>query len=197
MLQDRNKRIEHLEERLKTDNDEKMDILQDFEKYKADTEDQRMLWKEETYKLRTELDNINEIVKVNEKGTEERIEREKLLIINEQDSDRHAYQKLLQEYYSLEQRCENLEKQLRVNTKMGFHTRNASDVSNISTFDENSFYNNEIGEEGYSSIHSTPSTQSHSKLENIDSKSDCKFFDLFTSFMSEVLVNFVISIVFK
>lgn len=176
---EKNKSIEKLEETIKNERDEKMDLIQEQEKYRKEAEEQRRVWDEETSKLRKELDNINEIVKMNEKGAEEnlrvRLEAEKLLMLNEQDTERGAYQKLLEEYHSLEQHCENLEKQLRVQNNQGLHKRNISDLSSISGVDETALSATELPEDhGYGSVRSTGSSHTREKLENIDWKCDGK-----------------------
>lgn len=172
---EKSKTIERLEEIIKTERDEKMDLINEHERFRKETEQQQKLWGEETLKLRKELDNINEIVKTNQKGAEEnlrvRLEKEKLMIMNEQDSDRHAYQKLLQEYHSLEQHCEDLEKELRSQSTIALHTRNISDVSSISGVDETHGSATDIAEDhGYGSVRSTSSSHNREALENIDWK---------------------------
>lgn len=174
-LLEKKKTVERLEEIIKTERDEKVDLINEQERYRKETEEQQRLWAEEISKLKKELDNINEIVKTNQKGAEEnlrvRLEEEKLLIMNEQDSDRHAYQKLLQEYHSLEQHCENLEKQLRNQNSMVLHTRNISDVSSISGVDETAGSGADLPEDhGYGSVRSTTSSHNREALENIDWK---------------------------
>jgi hypothetical protein len=73
-----------------------------------------------------------------------RLEEEKLFLISEHDQDRDAYQKLLADYNSLEQRSEALEKEIgrlqRIGTnasgaKKG-HQRNLSDASTVSATSE-------------------------------------------------------------
>lgn len=173
LLMEKNKVIGKLEEEIKLEREEKMDLINEQEKYREETQKQQQLWTQETTKLRKELDNINEIVKMNQKGAEEnlkvRLEEEKMLILNEQDSDRQAYQKLLQEYHCLEQHCEDLEKQLNTRRPSeNSHKRNVSDLSSIDSF----VINSDVGEDfGYSSVRSTASTASQrEKLENIDWK---------------------------
>lgn len=142
LLIDKNKHINNLEETLKTERDEKMDLVEEQEKYRQEAVNQHKYWVEETSKLRKELDNMNEIVKTNQQGAEEnlktRLEQEKTLLISEQDQDRNAYQKLLQEYHYLEQHCEGLEKQMNKQNRLGSpgHVRNLSDISCVSTVDE-------------------------------------------------------------
>lgn len=112
---------------------------------------------------------------MNQKGAEEnlkvRLEEEKNLLQNEHDSDRQAYQKLLQEYHSLELQCETLEKQMNSQHRLNTHMRNISDVSSISTIDENLVSTTDIPEDhGYGSVRSTASSglAYRGKLGNID-----------------------------
>jgi len=73
-----------------------------------------------------------------------RLEEEKLFLISEHDQDRDAYQKLLADYNSLEQRGEALEKEIvrlqrggtsASGAKKG-HQRNLSDASTASAASE-------------------------------------------------------------
>lgn len=186
-LAEKDRTIERFEEIIKSERDEKMDLIHEQEKFRKETEDQQRLWAEETSKLRKELDNINEIVRMNQKGAEEnlrvRLEEEKMLIMNEQDSDRIAYQKLLQEYNSLEQHCENLEKELRKQSITALHKRNISDVSSISGVDEAVVSTTEIPEDhGYGSVRSTASSHNRDTLESIDWKmANGKYFHNFST----------------
>lgn len=177
---EKNKMLSKLENQLKLEQEEKVDLINEYHKYKQNIENQQSLWSQETSKLRQELENINEIVKVNEKGAEEnlkvRIEQEKMLMMNEADSDREAYQRLLQEYNTLEQHCEELKNQLRVQSSSA-HKRNVSDISSICTGDEQML--NELTEDhGYGSVRSTASNSIHAreKLENIDWRQEGKVF---------------------
>lgn len=154
-----------------------MDLINEHDRYKQDTEEQRNVWNEEMSNLRKELNNINEIVKNYEEHGEdnmkERIEHEKLLILNEQDNDRHAYQKLLQEYHCLEQHCEDLEQQLKVQNKQTHHIRNASDVSSISSIADSIVTTSDLPDDhGYGSVRSTTSSSQHPKLDSIDWQND-------------------------
>lgn len=173
LLVDKNKLINQLENDIKLEREEKVDLINDQEKYRMETEQQQELWTQETTKLRKELDNINEIVKTNQKGAEEnlktRIAEEKMLILNEQDSDRQAYQKLLQEYHNLEQHCEELERQFyNHNDHHKQHKRNISDISSMDSFG----IGTELPEDhGYGSVRSTTSSNAQrEKLDNIDWK---------------------------
>lgn len=83
---------------------------------------------------------------------------------------RQAYQQLLQEYHSLEQRCEALEQQLTSQNFHSSHRRNISDISSTSIIDEGLLSTSDIPEDrGYGSTRSTASTSStREKLEDID-----------------------------
>ncbi|KAK4885795.1 hypothetical protein RN001_002066 [Aquatica leii] len=174
LLMEKNKYIDKLEDEIKIERDEKMDLIQDQEKYRFESETQQNLWIQETTKLRKEIDNMTEIALMNEKGAEEsikmRVEQEKNLLLNEHDSDRQAYQKLLQEYNYLEMHCETLQNQLD-NQSKPTHIRNISDVSSISNIDENLLSTADLPEDhGYGSVRSTASSDTplRGKLENIE-----------------------------
>ena len=66
-----------------------------------------------------------------ERGAEEhlksRLEREKDLLLMDQDQDRGAYQRLLKEYHELEQRAEMLEQKLALHAPG--HSRSLSNAS--------------------------------------------------------------------
>lgn len=183
LLVEKNTTIDMLKENLKAEQDEKIDIINEQERIRRETEARQKLWNEETTKLRNELEDFKEIVRVNEKGNEKHlkrmIEEEKLLMLNEQDNDREAYQKLLQNYNSLEQHCEALEKQLAIQKKSTANDSNANDTLNV-RISELVVNNNESQEDhGYGSIKSNNSTDSmkRHKLENIESKPNSKFAD--------------------
>lgn len=166
-----------MKEKLKLEQDEKMDLIQEQERIRDDTESQQKLRSEETCKLRKELDEIREIVRTHEKGAEkhlkEKIEEEKLLLLNEQDSDRHAYQKLLQDYNSLEQHCEKLEKQIAIQHKLPTHARNISDASSISNPDQTLAINSDITEDhGYGTYRGNANSTAGKRgnIESIDWK---------------------------
>ncbi|KAB0805025.1 hypothetical protein PPYR_01995 [Photinus pyralis] len=170
LLIEKNKTIDKLEDELRIERDEKMDLVQDQEKFRNDAEMQQEVWSQETSKLRKEIDNMTEIASMKEKGAEEnlkvRIEQEKNLLLNEHDSDRQAYQKLLQEYHCLEMHCETLQKQLE--PRLPTHARNISDLSSINM--EESINLSEIPEDhGYGSVRSNSSASaSRGKLDNIE-----------------------------
>lgn len=175
LLTEKNKLIEKLETDIKIERDEKMDLINEQDRIKQDIANQQKLWAQETAKLREELENMNEIVRANEKGAEEnlkvRLEEEKLLIINETDSDRGAYQRLLNEYHNLEQYCEELKSQIRAQGHQGLHKRNISDLSSISAIDEVMLTTDVPEDFGYGSVRSTVSNSSaRERLEDVNWK---------------------------
>jgi myosin-5 len=86
---------------------------------------------EEKEKLRADLALSQEKMRSNERGAEEhlksRLEREKDLLLMDQDQDRDAYQRLLKEYHELEQRSELLEQKLALHEPG--HSRSLSNAS--------------------------------------------------------------------
>ncbi|ENN78188.1 hypothetical protein YQE_05340, partial [Dendroctonus ponderosae] len=163
LIIEKNKLVEKLQEELRAEKEEKVDLVTEQEKFRKDVEIQQEVWAQETEKLKKEYENIIEMLKMNEKGAEEniklRLEEEKKEILHEADHERQAYQKLLQEYHDLEQYCEELSKQVNAG---GQHKRNLSDVSSTSTVDVSKLSE----DHGYGSVRSTASTRE--KLENID-----------------------------
>ncbi|KAL1513922.1 hypothetical protein ABEB36_003260 [Hypothenemus hampei] len=157
----KNKVIDKFQEELQAEKEEKMDLITEHDKYRKEVDNQRHLWAEETEKLKKEYENIIEMLKMTEKGNEEnmklRLEEEKKEILYEADHERQAYQKLLNEYHSLEQHCEELERELN---RSGIHKRNVSDLSGISTSDVTE-------DHGYGSVRST-NASTRERLENID-----------------------------
>lgn len=85
----------------------------------------------ENEKLRGELAMSQEKMRTSERGAEEhlksRLEREKDLLLMDQDQDRGAYQRLLKEYHELEQRAEMLEQKLALHAPG--HSRSLSNAS--------------------------------------------------------------------
>ncbi|XP_076267084.1 dilute class unconventional myosin isoform X2 [Rhynchophorus ferrugineus] len=166
LLIEKNKSIEKLQEELSIEKEEKVDLVNEQEKYRKDVENQRELWTQETDKLKKEYENIIEMLKINEKGAEEdiklRLEEEKKEILTEAVQERQVYQKLLQEYHSLEQHCEQLERQLNQKDHVN-HKRNISDISSISTIDISDLPE----DHGYGSVRST-SGKSRERVEEID-----------------------------
>ncbi|KAL3288840.1 hypothetical protein HHI36_003287 [Cryptolaemus montrouzieri] len=156
LLIEKNKNLDKLEKQLKTERDEKMDLIQQREEILKEKESEN----QERIKLLQEIENYKELIRNNEKNAEmqlvTRIEEERQLIFQDQDNDRKAYQKILQEYHDLEQHCEELEKQLSV--RPGSHQRNNSDLSNI-----------DLPEDfGYGSVRSGSSTSTNRERLDIE-----------------------------
>ncbi|XP_066263095.1 unconventional myosin-Va [Euwallacea similis] len=160
LIIEKNKIIEKLQEELQVEKEEKIDLINEHEKYCKEAENQRQGWSEETDKLKTEYENIIEMLKMNKKGVEEnmklRMEEEKKEILTETDQERQAYQNLLEKYQTLEQYCEEMERKLN---RGGNHSSDMSSLSGV--------YSGSIAEDhGYGSVRSTVSTRE--RLENID-----------------------------
>jgi len=178
LLHDKERELETVLISLQHERDEKIDLANEKERVEEERREEVERMNRENSGLKAELDELNEKIKSNEIGAEEvlkaRLEEEKLFLISEHDQDRDAYQKLLTDYNSLEQRNEALEKEIgrlqRVGTnasgaKKG-HQRNLSDASTASA-------TSELPDEdyGYGSVRSAvsvSSSASHQKLENID-----------------------------
>nr|CAI5827729.1 unnamed protein product [Callosobruchus analis] len=149
---EKNKFISKLQEEIVQEREEKADLIHQVEQYKEEMEKQRELWAHETANLRNELENINEIVRMNEKGAEEKlkihIKEQKLMMLQETDDNRESYQRLLQEYNQLEQRYDELKQQVMVNGVNGRHLYLGED-------------------QGYGSTRSTASSGTRERLDNI------------------------------
>lgn len=167
---EKNKDIKKLETELKSEREEKIDLINDHDKYRKENDEQRKLFDLEAAKLRIELDNMNQIVVSNQRGAEEnlkvRIEEEKNLLINEYDQDREAYQKLLEEYHSLETHYEALQQEIGKQNRSNSHVRNNSDISSVT--EDTVIPISDISEDhGYDSVRSFSSTMVRGKLQNI------------------------------
>nr|CAD7573118.1 unnamed protein product [Timema californicum] len=162
---------------LKQEQDEKMDLLNERER--AEKENRALMERlnEDNSQLKAQLNDLNEKIKSNQIGAEEnlkvRLEQEKSFLINEQDQDRDAYQKLLAEYNVLEQRCEALDEELAQRGGAGVkksHNRSHSNTSSISAQEDTLSATSEPPEDdfGYGSVRSTvsaSSVSSHQPLE--------------------------------
>nr|CAD7430254.1 unnamed protein product [Timema monikensis] len=162
---------------LKQEQDEKMDLLN--EKERAEKENRALMERlnEDNSQLKAQLNDLNEKIKSNQIGAEEnlkvRLEQEKSFLMNEQDQDRDAYQKLLAEYNMLEQRCEVLAQRGGAGVKKT-HNRSHSNTSSISAQEDTLSATSEPPEDdfGYGSVRSTVSASSvssnHQPLEIIE-----------------------------
>ncbi|CAH1990989.1 unnamed protein product [Acanthoscelides obtectus] len=148
LVVEKNKFIDKLKEEIVQEKEEKIDLIHQLEQYK----EEREMWTQETAKLRNELENINEIVRMNEKGAEEKlkihIKEQKLMMLQEADDSRESYQRLLQEYNQLEQKYEDLKQQVMVNGVNGKPVYLGED-------------------QGYGSTRSTASSGARERLDNI------------------------------
>ncbi|XP_014602848.1 PREDICTED: unconventional myosin-Va isoform X1 [Polistes canadensis] len=167
------KELEKVQNLLKQERDEKMDILQDKEKITEEKGQENIKLLEENEKLRKELSVANDILKSNLRGAEEnlkhRLEQEKDLLLLDQDQDRGAYQKLLKEFHELEQHAEMLEQKLALHVPG--HSRSLSNASSSS----GQVVSTELPQDdqnidfGYGSVRSTASSSTpYSRVETID-----------------------------
>ncbi|XP_044003935.1 unconventional myosin-Va isoform X2 [Aphidius gifuensis] len=158
-----------MEDIIKKEQDEKMDLLNENEKLKQNKDNEYKKLFEETEKLKRELSIANEKVSTNQKGAEEnlktRLEQEKDLLLLDQDQDRGAYQKLLKDYQELEEHAEILERKLALHVPG--HARSLSNASSTGT-------SQQAGDDqnidfGYGSVRSTlSSSTAYSRVETID-----------------------------
>ncbi|XP_043526120.1 unconventional myosin-Va isoform X2 [Frieseomelitta varia] len=173
ILIEKERELEKIQNIVKVERDEKMDILQDKERNTQEKEQENRELQSEIEKLRKELSVANEKLKNNQRGAEEnlkhRLEQEKDLLLLDQDQDRGAYQKLLKEYHELEQHVEILEQKLAMHGPA--HSRSLSNASSSS----GQIVSTELPQDdqnidlGYGSVRSTaPSSTSYSRLETID-----------------------------
>ncbi|XP_034177931.2 dilute class unconventional myosin isoform X2 [Osmia lignaria lignaria] len=173
ILIEKEKELEKIQDIVKNERDEKMDILQDKEKTAQEKEQENQKLQGEIEKLRKELSVANEKLKNNQRGAEEnlkhRLEQEKDLLLLDQDQDRGAYQKLLKEYHELEQHAEMLEQKLAMHAPA--HSRSLSNASSSS----GQIVSTELPQDdqnidlGYGSVRSTASSSTpYSRVETID-----------------------------
>ncbi|PSN35591.1 Unconventional myosin-Va [Blattella germanica] len=179
-LNTKEKELDILLKTLEQERDEKMDIMNEKERIEKEHKGEIEKINNENVKLKAELDEMNEKMKSNQIGAEEilksRLEEEKRFLIREHDQDRDAYQKLLADYNSLEQRHEAMEKQISRLQRGGVNASGAKkghhrSLSNASTASATSTSELPDDDYGYGSVRSTASassTGSHQKLDNID-----------------------------
>ncbi|XP_076169169.1 dilute class unconventional myosin isoform X2 [Ptiloglossa arizonensis] len=172
-LLEKEKELEKIQDTVRHERDEKMDILQDKERSNLEKQHENEKLQGQIDKLRKELSVANEKLKNNQRGAEEnlkhRLEQEKDLLLLDQDQDRGAYQRLLKEYHELEQHAELLEQKLT--THVPAHSRSLSNASSssgqiVSTELPPDDLNIDLG---YGSVRSTaPSSTAYSRVETID-----------------------------
>ncbi|XP_076760746.1 dilute class unconventional myosin isoform X2 [Xylocopa sonorina] len=174
VLIEKEKELEKVQDIIKLERDEKMDILQDKERCNQEKEAENQKLQSEIEKLQKELSVAKEKLKNNQRGAEEnlkyRLEQEKDLLLLDQDQDRGAYQKLLKEYHELEQHAEMLEQKLAMHAPA--HSRSLSNASSNSgqipgpTELPHDDQNIDLG---YGSVRSTASSSTpYSRVETID-----------------------------
>ncbi|KAL6423898.1 hypothetical protein ACFW04_010377 [Cataglyphis niger] len=171
IVQEKEKELKNIQEILKQERDEKMDILHDKERISLQKNEEIKKLQQENEILRKDLSIATEKLNSNQRGAEEnlkyRLEQEKDLLQLEQDQDRTAYQRLLKEYHELEQHAEMLEQKLA----LPGHSRSLSNASSSSgqiASTENPQDDQNI-DFGYGSVRSTASSSTpYSRVETID-----------------------------
>ncbi|XP_031836007.1 dilute class unconventional myosin isoform X3 [Nomia melanderi] len=173
ILVEKEKELEKMLDAVKTERDEKMDILQDKERSTQEKNEENRKLQIEIEKLRKDLSVASEKLKNNQRGAEEnlkhRLEQEKDLLLLDQDQDRGAYQRLLKEFHELEQHAEMLEQKLAMHAPA--HSRSLSNASSSS----GQIVSTELPQDdqnldlGYGSVRSTASSSApYSRVETID-----------------------------
>ncbi|XP_072764523.1 unconventional myosin-Va isoform X2 [Anoplolepis gracilipes] len=171
IVQEKERELKNIQEILKQERDEKMDILHDKERISLQKSEENKKLQQENERLRKEFSIATEKLNSNQRGAEEnlkyRLEQEKDLLRLEQDQDRGAYQRLLKEYHELEQHAEMLEQKLA----LPGHSRSLSNASSGSgqiAPSENPQDDQNI-DFGYGSVRSTASSSTpYSRVETID-----------------------------
>lgn len=172
VIKEKEKELKNIQEILKQERDEKMDILHDKERISLQKNEENKKLQQENERLRKDLSIASEKLKSNQRGAEEnlkyRLEQEKDLLRLEQDQDRGAYQRLLKDYHELEQHAETLEQKLGA---LPGHSRSLSNASSGS----GQITSTEIPQDdqnidfGYGSVRSTASSSTpYSRVETID-----------------------------
>lgn len=128
---ERDKELREINESLKRERDEKMDLLHAQEKHEDLKSKENEKLREENERLRKELSVASEKLSVDQRGAEEnfqtRLEKEKDLLILDQDQDRGAYQRLLKDYHELEEQVEILQRKMALHVPG--HSRSLSNAS--------------------------------------------------------------------
>ncbi|XP_008202902.1 unconventional myosin-Va isoform X2 [Nasonia vitripennis] len=174
LLLEKEKELKALQKVIEDEKNEKIKLQQAKEKKMLAKEEENRRLKEENEKLRGELAMSQEKMRTTERGAEEhlksRLEREKDLLLMDQDQDRGAYQRLLKEYHELEQRAEMLEQKLALHAPG--HSRSLSNASSGSAGqapDKELAHDDQNIDFGYGSVRSTASSSTpYSRVETID-----------------------------
>ncbi|XP_023246921.1 unconventional myosin-Va [Copidosoma floridanum] len=174
LLLEKDKELMALRKQVEDERKEKMELMEAKERKgtKRDAENRKLT--EENERLRAELAILSEQMRSKERGAEDyvksRLEREKDLLLLDQDQDRGAYQRLLKDYYELEQRSEMLEQKLA-----RFAPGHARSLSNASSGSGQNNAVTELAQDhenidfGYGSVRSTASSSTaYSRVETID-----------------------------
>ncbi|XP_019883807.2 unconventional myosin-Va [Camponotus floridanus] len=170
LVQENEEELKNIQEILKRERDEKMDISHDKERISLQKNEEKKKLQQENERLRKELSIATEKLNSNQRGAEDnlkyRLEQEKDLLRLEQDQDRGTYQRLLKEYHELEQHAEMLEQKLVSPGHSRFFS-NASSDSGQTAFTEIS-QDDQI-DFGYGSVRPMASSSTlYSRVETID-----------------------------
>lgn len=165
MLNEKEKEIISLQEKIHNEQNEKMDLLEETTKVKLELNE----IDSQNRNLKKELDMVNEKIKKNQFGVEgkylvkkaktfftaqfiydffplenvkAKIQQEKNILIHEHEQDLENYQKLLKDYAQLEQRNEHLENLVEKLTSK--HSRSPSDASSLQSSHTSTEYENDV-----------------------------------------------------
>ncbi|KAK2149285.1 hypothetical protein LSH36_457g02032 [Paralvinella palmiformis] len=148
LSKDRVTELEALVRQLKIELDkerkEKGAAIEECKNIKVEKEQIIETFKKEKSALKSELDKVNEQLKMAGKGSDEnikeRIEEVKRSMLAEFESERTHHQKLVKDYARLQQRFENLQGDMQMLSPpgMAIHRRSPSNISNLSLESESS-----------------------------------------------------------
>ncbi|RZF37289.1 hypothetical protein LSTR_LSTR005621 [Laodelphax striatellus] len=165
-LEEKQRKLEEIVVELQDERSEKMDLLSEKDQMASEFDNMKKTWQKEKCSLNEKIVELNKTIDINQKNAEEmlitKLEKERFVLIREQDQDRLAYQKLLAEKNQFEARCEALEREIlkRPGQKFaGLHNRCLSDASTISVMEESNNSIADVQEEdyGYGSVKSSSS----------------------------------------
>lgn len=187
-LKEKDGQLEKLQKELQKERDEKIDLINEEERLKKERSASEGKLVSDNEHLKALLDAANEQIKLNQTSAEEilkaRLEQEKQVLIREQDQDRSAYQKLLRDFHALEQRSDQMERELaRIHREGGNipgtlrknkHQRTPSSTSTMSMHEDSMSVTSEAPDDastdhGYGSVRSNASPSGgHLTVESIE-----------------------------
>ncbi|XP_058794767.1 unconventional myosin-Va [Phymastichus coffea] len=170
IVRQKEKELEQLQVAVEKEKDKRQERIKAKDRSLMQQEAEVHRLQEENERLRGELALSQERMRSSERGAEDtyksRLERQKNLLLMDQDQDRSAYQRLLKDYHELEQRAETLEQKLAAACAPG-HARSLSNASSGSG--DKPMHDDSNADLGYGSVRSTASSGTpHSRLETID-----------------------------